>query len=179
MSYDILVIGDMNVDLLVSGNAQPQFGQVEKLVDQCVITTGGSANIFASQFARLGGQIGVIGKVGNDAFGELLVNNLKQAGVDTSQIIKTGELQTGLSICLIEGDDRAILTYSGSIQGISASDIREEFFGQTRHWHIASFYLLENLLPHWQVLCRNMKRAGLTISLDTNWDPHKRWDSVR
>ena len=53
-SFDILVAGEINPDLILSGNVLPEFGQVEKLVASCTLTVGSSSAIFACGAARLG-----------------------------------------------------------------------------------------------------------------------------
>ena len=44
---EVLVIGDANPDLVLTGDAEPRFGQVEKLVDAADLVLGGSAAIVA------------------------------------------------------------------------------------------------------------------------------------
>lgn len=53
---DVFCVADMCVDLVLAGNVRPQFHQVEQLIDTYTLELGGSANIFASQFAKLGGR---------------------------------------------------------------------------------------------------------------------------
>ena len=72
MQFDVVVIADLCVDILMKGDVVPAWGQAEKFVDDCCVELGGSAGIFASQFARLGGTVGLYGKVGNDLFGHFL-----------------------------------------------------------------------------------------------------------
>jgi ribokinase len=48
-----------------------------------------------------------------------------------------------------------------------------------RHWHVASYFLLDKMRPHWFAWFDKLHRAKKTISLDPNWDPDGRWGSVR
>jgi sugar/nucleoside kinase (ribokinase family) len=59
--FDILVAGEINPDLILSGNVVPVFGQVEKLVTKARLAIGSSAAIFACGVARLGLRVGFIG----------------------------------------------------------------------------------------------------------------------
>ena len=52
--FDLVVVGDLNADLILSGDVTPAFGQVEKLLDDASLVIGGSATIFACGAARLG-----------------------------------------------------------------------------------------------------------------------------
>jgi ribokinase len=175
---DVLTVSDMCTDLVVTGNVRPEFHQVEQIVGDYTLELGGSANIFASQLVKLGARVGVIGYVGQDVFGEFVLRELQQIGVDTTRVKRHRSLKTGLGIALAEKDDRAILTYPGSIDATHAEDLEETLFHSCRHWHIASYFLLRRLRsswPHWIQKCR---KEGLTTSLDTNWDPDNLWDGV-
>jgi sugar/nucleoside kinase (ribokinase family) len=175
---DVLTIGDLCVDLIVSGKAiVPEFGQKEKLVEDYALEMGGSCSIFACQTAKLGLKTAVIGKVGPDAFGELIVNTLKQSGVSTDYIITTPHLKTGLTVILNRITDRAILTYNGTIDSVSLVDIPDELLQSVRHFHIGSYFLMKQIQPHYPDLIKRLKHYGTTVSLDTNWDPEERWDS--
>src|SRR5512133_692513 len=99
--YDILTVGDMCVDLIVTGDdVVPQFGQFEKLVGDYDLEMGGSCNIFACQAAKLGLRVGVIGRVGDDDYGGLVLRRLVESGVDVQHVIIDPAVKTGLGIAL-------------------------------------------------------------------------------
>jgi len=176
---EVLSVSDMCVDLVLSGNIRPQFQQVEQLIENYSLEMGGSANIFASQFAKLGGKSGLVGFVGKDGFGDFLLEKLNEVGVNTSWLKVHSELKTGISAILAEPGDRAILTYLGTIDAVSPGDLSEEIMRSCRHWHIASYFLLNRLRASWGSWLKRCRQAGMTLSLDTNWDPENRWDGVR
>jgi sugar/nucleoside kinase (ribokinase family) len=177
--YDVITFGDMCVDLIVSGgDVVPRFGQVEKLVDDYVLEMGGSCCIFACQAAKLGLRVGILGRVGDDEFGRLILRRLGECGVDTQHVIVDPALKTGLGVALCQGDDRAILTYMGSICALRPEDVGEMFLASARHLHYGSFFLHTQLRPRVPDILRRARALGLTISLDTNWDPDERWNST-
>jgi len=175
---DVFCVADMCVDLVLSGNVRPRFNQVEQLIDNYVIELGGSANIFASQFVKLGGRAGVIGWVGKDAFGQFVLERLQTIGVDVSLVGYHPHLRTGLGVALAESNDRAILTYVGTIDAVQPSELPDDLLSACRHWHIASYFLLNHLRDYWSNWLKRCKEKGLTTSLDTNWDPENRWVGV-
>lgn len=177
-TLDILCVADMCVDLVVTGNVRPQFHQAEQLVDDYSIELGGSANIFVSQFVKLGGRAGVVGWVGQDAFGQFILEKLHTVGVDISRVGQDPQLKTGLGIALAEPDDRAILTYPGTIDAVKPLELIEELLVACQHWHIASYFLLNKLRERWITWLEQCRRKKLTTSLDTNWDPENRWEGV-
>jgi sugar/nucleoside kinase (ribokinase family) len=175
--YDIITFGDMCVDLIVSGNdVVPEFGQVEKLVGDYELEMGGSCNIFACQAARLGLRVGILGRVGDDDFGRLILRRLEESGVDTRHVMVDPAVKTGMGVALCKGNDRAILTYMGSINALSPGDVRDPFLKSATHLHHGSYFLHTNLRPDINKIFRRALSFGLTISLDTNWDPDENWD---
>jgi len=176
--WDVATVSDMCVDLVVSGNVRPEFHQVEQIVGDYSLELGGSANIFASQLAKLGARAGILGYVGSDMFGKFALQELDQIGVDTTRVKKLASLKTGIGIHLCEKNDRAMLTYPGSIDATHAEDLDETLLHSCRHWHLASYFLLRNLRSSWPDWIQKCRKAGLTTSLDTNWDPDKKWEGV-
>lgn len=173
--FDLLVIGEINPDLVLTGDVAPAFGQVEKMADDALLTVGSSSCIFACGAARLGLRTAFIGKVGDDDFGRFMRTQLSQRGVDVSGIKVDPRLKTGLSVILSSGDDRAILTYGGSIHELRLEDIDLGFLPRARHLHIGSFYMLDHLRRHAPDLFSQAHAQGLSTSLDTNYDPSERW----
>lgn len=176
--YDIVTAMDLCVDFLVQcGNAVPEFGQKEKLIQDYSIELGGSASIFACQTAKLGLITAGIGAVGDDYFGSLILDKLYKSGVVTENIRVDNKLKTGMGAALcMDGGDRAILTYMGTIDAVEVTDLSQDIIDNTRHLHISSFYLMKRLQPYYAEIAKKAKKAGATISLDTNWDPDEIWD---
>jgi ribokinase len=177
--FDIITIGDMCVDLIVSGeDVVPRFGQVEKLVGDYILEMGGSCNIFACQAANLGLRIAIMGRVGDDSFGRLVITRLEECGVDTRFVEVDPALKTGLGIALCQDGDRAILTYMGTINAVLPEMVTNEFLSSAHHLHHASYYLHHQLRPAMPDIFRRARTLGLTLSIDTNWDPDERWDGI-
>src|SRR5512135_1701986 len=95
-TFDILVAGEINPDLILSGNVIPEFGQVEKLVDAASLTIGSSSAIFACGAARLGLKVAFVGVCGDDVFGRFMLDEMSKRGVDVSNVIIRKDGQTGL-----------------------------------------------------------------------------------
>lgn len=101
---DLLVIGDCNPDLLVSGgDVVPAFGQREKVVDDARLVIGGSAGITACGAARLGLATGMAAVVGDDLFGRFMLDSLAARGVDVTGCVVDPIVPTGLTVALIDG----------------------------------------------------------------------------
>ena len=176
---DAICVSDMCVDLILTGRVRPRFGQAEQVADDYTVELGGSANIFAGQFIKLGGRAGVIGAAGNDPFGRLAIERLDGLGVDISRVRRRADIKTGLGLALVDADDRAILTCPGTIDALRPQDLTGDLLSAARHWHVASLFLLKGLRSGWADWLPRLRRRGVTTSLDTGWDPADRWDGVR
>ncbi|HNQ93437.1 MAG TPA: sugar kinase [Anaerolineales bacterium] len=173
--FDILIAGEINPDLILAGDVIPEFGQVEKLVDSAALTIGSSSAIFACGAARLGLKVAFIGVCGDDVFGRFMLDEMSKRNVDVSHVIVRKDGQTGLSVILNQQSDRAILTHSGLIAELQASDIADDLLRQARHLHVASYFLQTKLQPDLPNLFRRARSFGLITSLDTNYDPSEKW----
>ena len=173
--FDILVAGEINPDLILSGEVEPAFGQVEKLIDNANLTVGSSSVIFACGAARLGLKVAFVGKCGNDAFGQYMLDEMQKNNIDTSHVIKVNKGTTGLSVILNRGVDRAILTFPGLISALQADEISDDLLGQARHLHVASYFLQTSLAANLPSLFSRARSLGLSTSLDTNYDPTEQW----
>lgn len=177
-TLDLLVLGDLNPDVIVSGVAQQvRFGQAEQLVDRGALVMGGSAGITACGAARLGLTVGVCSVVGDDELGRFTTAQVAAAGVDVGRVRTDQDVATGLSVILDRGGDRAILTAPGSITSLSAGDLALLPTQPARHVHVSSYFLMSrgyrDALPD---SLRRWRAAGVTTSLDCNWDPERTWD---
>ncbi len=173
--FDLLVAGEINPDLILSGNVTPEFGQVEKLVDSATLAIGSSSAIFACGAARLGLKVAFIGKCGDDVFGRFMLAEMQKRNVDIGNVIVSRSESTGLSVILNQGSDRAILTHSGLIAELQASDIADSLLSRARHLHVASYFLQTKLQPDLPALFQRASLMGLSTSLDTNYDPSEQW----
>ena len=173
----VVVLGDANPDLVLSGDVVPRFGQAEQLLDEALLTLGGSAAIVACGLARLGVPVALVAVVGDDVFGRFVRTRLDEAGVDTRWIGTSKDLATGISVVL-GGGDRAILTYPGTIGALTPDDVDEQLLAGARHLHVASYFLQPDLVGGLPEILAAVRAAGATTSLDTNWDPAERWAGV-
>ena len=174
-SFDILVAGEINPDLILSGDVEPVFGQVEKLVDSAALTIGSSSAIFACGAARLGLKVAFIGICGDDIFGHFMLDEMSKRDVNIENVIRISGGSTGLSVILNRSIDRAILTHPGLISALKAEDISDELLCQTRHLHVASYFLQTALQPTLPGLFKRAHSFKVTTSLDTNYDPCRQW----
>jgi sugar/nucleoside kinase (ribokinase family) len=171
----VLVVGELNIDLIVTGLKQmPVLGQ-ELICSGFERVMGSSSAIFAVKLAHLGPQVDFIGLIGDDDEGHFVVEQLRANGIGTHHIVCRSDVQTGVTISLSFATDRAMITYPGAMTELAINDINLTLLSQYDHLHVASYFLQQGLQPGLKTLFQRTRQEGLTISFDTGWDPHAAW----
>ncbi len=172
----ILVVGELNVDIILNQiHGLPVVGQ-EILADKMNLTMGSSSAIFASNIAMLGIDTSFCGMIGNDFFGQFILNELHGKSVDTTFVTQSTAVQTGATIVLNYDDDRANITYCGAMDKFNKSHIPFDSLSQFSHLHFSSYFLQKGIRSSITQLFKAAKKSGLTTSLDLQWDPANKWD---
>jgi len=174
----ILAIGDLNVDIIVSGMKEfPRMGREIRCEDVRTVL-GGSASIFACRLGQLGAQVDILGVVGDDQYGRIVLETLRANGVGVDHVIIRGDIRTGVTISLTYPEDKALITFMGSIGALRPSDIRSEVLREYDHVHISSIYFQPKILDYIPEIFREAEMMGLTTSLDTQDDPSGRYEHI-
>jgi sugar/nucleoside kinase (ribokinase family) len=177
----ILCAGSIVFDILVKPVEALRFGTTT-LVDSIEYRVGGNAANTARALGILGARVSILGAVGSDAAGAMVLDKLRACGVDTHSVIHT-ELPTATSVALLSSQgDRQFFHRLGASSEVFASPVRftAELCGGFSHFHLGSFFVVPNLRRHACQMLVEAHRAGLTTSFDTNWDPQGEWmDAVR
>ncbi|MEV0632478.1 carbohydrate kinase family protein [Nonomuraea wenchangensis] len=174
-AFDLLVIGDANPDVVLSGAPRRlAYGQREQLVSGGDLVLGGSGAITACGAARLGLRVAFAGRVGDDAAGRFVLDALSARGVDVTHCV-VGPRPTAMTVVLADGQDRAILTSPGCLPDLTADDVPR---GLARHVHVSSYFLQPALAAGLPGLLAEERAGGASTSLDTNDDPVGTWDGL-
>ena len=114
--FDLTVVGELNLDLILYGLPEVLDPERELYVDRLSLTLGSSSAIFAHNLAVLGAKVGFISLVGNDSFGQTSLDRLAESGTNVSKIrrAKSGAESgtgTGLTVILPRTGFRNILVH--------------------------------------------------------------------
>ncbi len=123
MHLDIAVVGSCNLDLVVNVEQIPKVGQTILGGDLSRIPGGKGANQ-AVAAARLGYRSAMIGRIGDDGNGEFLRQGLDNDGVDTSALLITDGIPSGIAMITVQRDgDNSIVVSPGANAHLSPDDI--------------------------------------------------------
>jgi sugar/nucleoside kinase (ribokinase family) len=176
--FDIAIAGEINLDLILYGLPQPMPVERELLASDFQMTLGSSSAILAHNLATLGARVGFITRTGPDELGKLALARLAGSGADVSRSLGNSMHATGVTVLLHHGKERHILTYTGTMSELTVDDLDRDYLKSARHFHLSSLFLQRGLWPGLPDLFRELKAAGLTLSLDTNDDPEDKWGGV-
>lgn len=172
----ILVVGELNVDLILNKiHDFPKIG-TEIIADTMNFTLGSSSAIFASNISSMGVSTSFCGMVGDDQFGHFILDELRQKNVDCRFIGQTTEKKTGITVVMSYDQERANVTYCGAMKLLSITDIPWDDLKDFDHFHLSNYFLQPRIQNDIVSIFRKAKEAGLTTSLDLQWDPENKWD---
>lgn len=109
----VTIVGSLNMDLVVSAERHPKIGETltgEKFTTLC----GGKGANQAVAAARLGCDVTFIGRVGNDAFGIEMIENLKNEGVNVDNIEIINDVESGIAMITVNPMDNTIIVVPGA-----------------------------------------------------------------
>jgi ribokinase len=140
---DILVIGSINADLVVRAPHFPAPGETLQGSDLVTVPGGKGANQ-AVAAARLGASVAMLGRVGNDNFGSLLLDSLQQNHVDITLATKDENSASGTAIIVVDAHGQNSIVLSPGANGkVSKEDVQKsgaDFYG-------AKIILLQHEIP--------------------------------
>ena len=134
-SFDVSVIGELNLDLILYGLPEALVLEREHLAKDLSITLGSSSAIFGHNLALLGNKVAFSSCIGDDPFGEICVQRLSTSGVDMSHVRRLKAKTTGLTVILPQRKERYILTYPGTMYDMQSQrelDLKATFLNAKR-----------------------------------------------
>ncbi len=174
---NLFSIGEILIDFIPH-----QKGIALKDVDSFTRVPGGAPANVAAAVAKFGGTASLITKVGQDAFGDFLLERLAEAGVKTDKIRRTKRANTGLAFVSLRDDGERDFSFYRNPSAdllLEPSEVNADWFGQGDVLHFGSVDLVDSPMKkaHVKAIIA-AKRHGAIISFDPNvrlplWDSPK------
>ena len=119
----VTIVGSLNMDLIALSPRIPQPG--ETIIGKGFHTApGGKGANQAVAAAHLGAQVSIIGRVGDDAFANSLLENLASAGVDHKFVTRDQENATGVALIVVDDNgENSIVVASGANMHLTPADV--------------------------------------------------------
>ncbi len=152
---DVVVLGSVNMDLVARVARLPKPGETLMGSDFVTVPGGKGANQ-AVAVARLGVETAMVGRVGDDGFGEVLRDRLSSENIDTSALSTSKTAPSGTALIALAPDNNQIIVVSGANGEVSDSDLDR----LTPYFEQAKVLLLQFEIP----LATVKKAAALAAS---------------
>jgi len=169
------------LDVITIGEAMAMFVATKtgelSAVDQFMKRVAGAELNVATGLARLGLKVGWVSRVGNDSFGQFVLDTLKKEGIETAGVTLDGRYPTGFQLKskVTDGTDPIVEYFrkGSAASHLSVEDFNPVWFTAARHFHLSG--VAAALSPSSYALLDHaagaMKAAGKTISFDPNLRP--------
>lgn len=169
------------LDVITIGEAMAMFVATEtgelSTVEHFMKRVAGAELNVATGLARLGLNVGWVSRVGNDSFGQFVLNTLQKEGIDAAGVTLDGRFATGFQLkSKVDNGTDPIVEYfrkGSAASHLSTDDYHSAYFSSARHLHLSgvaaalsdsSYALLEHA-------AKTLKAQGKTISFDPNLRP--------
>lgn len=160
----IVVVGSLNVDLVVNVKEMPLVGETILASDYDLIPGGKGANQ-AYAAGRLGAEVTMLGAVGKDENGDLLIQSLRHANVETKYIRQVENVKTGTALITVNSrGNNSIIVIPGANYEVDVDYIQ----AHTDVIRACDIVLMQLEIPIETVLytAKLAKRLGKTVLLD-------------
>jgi 2-dehydro-3-deoxygluconokinase len=170
----LCVVGNINRDIktapLPTGEYLFRDGETSTKSIEETIGGGGANSAFAA--AALGAQVSFLGKVGADGLGDRLERTLKSHGI-SPHLARDMQHESGTSLALnFDNGHRHFVSCLPANESFSFPDLNQEALRGHQHLLRADVWFSEAMLFEGnELLFRAAHEAGLSVSLDLNWDP--------
>jgi sugar/nucleoside kinase (ribokinase family) len=165
------IIGNVNADVIARPAGKLPPPGAEWQLEHAELRVGGAAANAALALAALGAQPRLVGCVGGDPLGRLLLAELAGSGVATEDVASLDGLPTGLSLAFeAEGRDRSFLTSLGSLARFDRSLVPASCL-QAPFVLSCGYFLLPALRGSGtRRLLEEARAGGATVLFDPGWD---------
>jgi sugar/nucleoside kinase (ribokinase family) len=117
------------------------------LADQLILTIGGCAANVAVDLVKLGVSAGVVGCVGDDVFGRVVAEMLRDCRVDVAGLVSRPAMTTSQTLIVnVQGQDRRFIHTFGANAAFSASDIPQDV-PNCKVLYLGGYFLMDRVGP--------------------------------
>lgn len=164
---DVWTMGEMIVEIM---RTEPDVSFYQEGLFRGPFPSGAPA-IFIDTVARLGHSAGIIGGVGNDEFGDCILDRLRKDGVDCSNVIVSDTCSTGVAFVTYFSDgSRKYIFHMGNTPAVEAKSPEEDVLSGVKFFHIMGCSLMAKASFAEEIVktMRKVRKLNGRISFDPN-----------
>lgn len=166
-TLDVIAVGDIAVDLLLEMEGYPAPGS-EVVGYGAHLRAGGSPSNTAVAASALGLRAAVVGAVGDDPLGDMLIAELRACSVDVDSVVRIPDRMTTLVVTVVTPDgQRTMFGYQGASSWLESSMVPYQLVSSAQIVHISGYGLIKRpLRDATEAVVRFCREAGVRISFD-------------
>lgn len=170
--YDVVTAGGIVADILARPVDEGIFERFVTDMESITFMPGGDAQNEAITLTQLGCKVALSGLMGTDLFGGMVYNYTSEKGVDMTYVIRTSDINTNISICLVRPDgQRHFLSLKGCAEAYGIDHFDMKLLEQTRAFNIGSIFSLKKFDgAEAALVLKRAKELGVITSADTGGD---------
>lgn len=173
----ILAVGNGVVDISVRPMNELDFNADTHLLTDLQMSTGGDTMNTAIHLTRLGVDVTLVCRVGEDAFSTIIRDQMATEGIHTRYVKVIPGGKTSVSLVVINDvGERSFYVRRGVNSEVCIDDVDLDRLGEYRIVHSSNYYVLPKLLGEGAaMLFAEAKRQGCITTLDITHDTTGRW----
>lgn len=163
--FDVVALGELLIDFAPSGVNEAGYPVLSA-------NPGGAPGNFLAALSRFGCRTAMIGKVGDDQFGRLLIRTLQDAGINTLGVLKDPSVFTTLAFVALDEHGNRDFSFArkpGADTCLHPEEINASLFPGSRVFHFGTLSMTdEPAAGSTAHAIRLAKSMGMLVSLDPN-----------
>ncbi|MFA7288501.1 MAG: carbohydrate kinase family protein [Melioribacteraceae bacterium] len=175
--HQVTCVGIIVADVIAKTvNNLPKEGKLE-LIEKLELHIGGCASNASIDLEKIGIRAAIIGKVGNDGFGEFVMNEMKSNGVIVDGVVKGINSRTSASIVSINSNgERSFLHHLGANAEFCSDDINFSIIENSKIVFVAGALLMPSFDGNpTALLLKKAQDSNVITVMDTAWDSTGKW----
>ena len=165
MKYDVVALGELLIDFAPVSKSETGYPVL-------AAQPGGAPGNFLAALNKFGLRTAMIGKVGDDMFGRLLLGTLQAAGINTSGVLADPSVFTTMAFVSLDESGNRDFSFArkpGADTCLRPEDVNETLLRSTKVFHFGTLSLTdEPAAAATRKAIETAKAAGALISLDPN-----------
>ena len=135
--YDIIGIGNPGQDMVVELEKIP-YEEVSSRMYDCSFQGGGWVATALCAAGNLGANVSMLGVIGDDIFGKMIVEDFKFNNVDTEHLVVTEKKRSNFCVCITERSTKSkhIISRGGELREVETDDIDEAYIKSGKMIHV-------------------------------------------
>ena len=163
--YDVIALGELLIDFAPQSTNEAGYPVL-------AANPGGAPGNFLAALSRYGCKTAMIGKVGDDSFGRLLIKTLNHAGIDTTGVIADSSVFTTLAFVSLDASGNRDFSFArkpGADTCLRPEEVNESLFSDAKVFHFGTLSLTdEPSASATRQAVELAKKHSLLISVDPN-----------